>query len=96
MKAISLEGKRSKQVINGEFLGLAQRTGLMLIYDDASSTRIAIVKMYDALRDDRVEAYAQDVFLFNLSRTLRNVSYSSKTSAANGPYSMSMKGVCAL
>ena len=59
---ISFEGKRYEQIKNGQLLGLGQRTGLMAVTDEASSRRIAVVKVYDYPRREGLEPDAGDVF----------------------------------
>lgn len=62
MKPIVFEGRRYEQIMNGQVSGLAQRTGLMAIFEAESKTRLAVIKIYDEERDARVEADVQDVF----------------------------------
>lgn len=62
MKPIVFEGRRYEQIMNGQVSGLAQRTGLMAIFEAENKTRLAVIKIYDEERDARVEADVQDVF----------------------------------
>lgn len=62
LQPIVFEGKRYKEILNGELLDLPQRTGLMMILDEASNSRIGVVKIYDTPRDPQLEADVQDVF----------------------------------
>lgn len=63
------DGKRYKQIDNGEFVGLQQRTGLLAIYDDASNKRIAIVSIYEEKREGMYEPALQDVFFIRFELT---------------------------
>lgn len=59
---LSFEGRRYEQILNGEREGLAQRTGLMAVTDEASGARIDVVRVYDYPRREGLEADAGDVF----------------------------------
>lgn len=59
---ISFEGKRYEQILNGDLLGLGQRTGLMSVTDEASKQRVGVVKVYDYPRREGLESDAGDVF----------------------------------
>lgn len=65
--AIEFEGRRYMQIENGARHGLAQRTGLMAVFDIATNTRLAVVRIYDERRDERVEADAGDVFFIRFA-----------------------------
>ena len=65
-RPISFEGKRFEQIKNGERLGLGQRTGLMAIVDEASNTRVGVVRIYDYPREDGLESDAGDVFFVTM------------------------------
>ena len=65
-RPISFEGKRYEQIKNGERLGLGQRTGLMAIVDEASNTRVGVVKIYDYPREEGLESDAGDVFFVTM------------------------------
>ncbi len=73
--AIEFEGKRYVQIENGARMGLGQRTGLMAVFDAATNTRLAVVRIYDEKRDPRVEADAGDVFFtrFELDGAKREI-----------------------
>lgn len=75
LNPIVFEGKRYKEILNGELLDLPQRTGLMMIIDDATSARIDIVKVYETPRDPGLEADVQDVFftVFELEPAQREI-----------------------
>lgn len=62
MKPIVFEGKRYEQIQNGVREGLGQRTGLMAVFDTATNARVAVVKVYDVVRESKVEQDVQDVF----------------------------------
>ena len=59
LNPIVFEGKRYKQILNSELLDLPQRTWLMMIIDDTTNARIAVVKVYETPRGPNLEA---DVF----------------------------------
>ena len=61
-RPISFEGRRYEQIMNGQRLGLAQRTGLMAITDEASDQRIGVVRIYDYPRREGLESDVGDVF----------------------------------
>lgn len=63
---IEFEGKRYKQVLNGQLLDLPERTGLLMILDAASNARLDIVKIYQTPLDPQLEADVQDVFFTKL------------------------------
>lgn len=73
--AIEFEGKRYVQIENGARQGLGQRTGLMAVFDAATNTRLAVVRIYDERRDPRVEADVGDVFFtrFELDAAKREI-----------------------
>lgn len=60
--SIEFEGRRYEQIINGERLGLGQRTGLLAVTDVATGQRLAAVSIYDLPRDPEMEADVEDVF----------------------------------
>ena len=60
--SIEFEGRRYEQIVNGERLGLGQRTGLLDVTDVATGRRLAAVSIYDPPRDPEMEADAGDVF----------------------------------
>ncbi len=62
---ISFEGKRYEQIMNGQALGLGQRTGLMSVTDEATHQRVAVVKVYDYPRREGLESDAGDVFFLS-------------------------------
>ena len=72
---IGFEGKRYKEILNGELLDLPQRTGLMMVIDDATNARIAVVKVYETPRTPNLEADVQDVFftVFELDAVRREI-----------------------
>lgn len=69
------EGLRYKEILNGQLLDLPQRTGLMLIIDEATNSRVDIVKIYDVPHDPTLEADVQDVFfkVFELACDRREI-----------------------
>ena len=75
LQPIVFEGKRYKEILNGELLDLAQRTGLMMIIDEATQARVAVVKVYDSPRDPDLEADVQDIFftVFELDAAQREI-----------------------
>lgn len=60
--AISFEGRRYEQILNGQAQGLGQRTGLMAVTDEATHQRVAVVSVYDYPRREGLESDAGDVF----------------------------------
>ena len=75
LQPIVFEGKRYKEILNGELLDLPQRTGLMMIIDEATNTRLDVVKIYETPRDPNLEADVQDVFFtgFELDAAKREI-----------------------
>lgn len=75
MRPLLFEGKRYEQVMNGERLGLVQRTGLMAIFDALSNSRVAVIHIYDEPRNPIMEADAGDVFFirFELNEAKREI-----------------------
>ncbi|HEU4487091.1 MAG TPA: hypothetical protein VFR96_16535 [Povalibacter sp.] len=73
--AIEFEGKRYMQIENGARQGLGQRTGLMAVFDIATNARLAVVRIYDERRDERLEQDAGDVFFirFTLDAAQREI-----------------------
>lgn len=61
--------------MNGERLGLAQRSGLMAIFDESNNSRIAVIQVYDEPRNPIMEADAGDVFFisFELDESKREI-----------------------
>jgi hypothetical protein len=59
---VVFEGKRYEEVMNGELIGLEQRTGYMAIYDEVSGARLHVIKIYESMHDPDIEADVQDVF----------------------------------
>ncbi len=60
--AVSFEGRRYEQILNGLREGLGQRTGLMAVTDEATNLRVEVVRVYDYPRREGLEADACDVF----------------------------------
>ncbi len=75
MRPLHFEDKRYEQIMNGEHLGLVQRTGLMAIFDESSKSRIAVIQIYDEPRIAIMEADAGDVFFirFELNEAKREI-----------------------
>jgi len=75
LKPIVFEGKRYREILNGELLDLPQRTGLMMIMDETTNARVAVVKVYETPRDLQLEADVQDVFftVFELDAAKREI-----------------------
>ncbi len=62
LQPILFEGKRYKEILNGQLLDLPQRTGLMMIIDEATNARLGVIKIYEVPLDSNLEADVQDVF----------------------------------
>lgn len=75
LQPIAVEGKRYKGILNGELLDLPQRTGLLMIIDEATNTHLDVVKIYESPRDPKLEADVQDVFFtgFELDAARREI-----------------------
>lgn len=75
LQPIIFEGKRYKEILNGRLLDLPQRTGLMMIIDEATSARLTVVKIYEPPHDPALEADVQDVFFteFELDLAKREI-----------------------
>lgn len=71
---ILFEGKRYRQVLNGEREGQAQRTGLMKV-TDLDSGASTFVSIYNVPREPGLEADAGDVFFssFELDELRREI-----------------------
>lgn len=62
LPAIPFEGRRYEQIMNGDALDLPQRTGYLAVFDAATGSRLALIKVYDVEFDPDMEADVQDVF----------------------------------
>jgi hypothetical protein len=66
LPAIEFEGKQYEQVMNGEPLGLPQRTGYMSVMDMDTGERIGEVRVYVVDYDPDLEADVQDLFFVSM------------------------------
>lgn len=72
---IVFEGRRYQEILNGQLLDLPERTGLLMVIDEATNSRRAVVKIYDTPHDPALEADVQDVFFttFELDAARREI-----------------------
>lgn len=80
LQPIQFEGKLYKEILNGQLLDLEQRTGLMMIIDEATGARLGVIKIYEVPLDSKLEADVQDVFFtaFELDSGKREIRISNE------------------